>query len=61
MCIRDRIVDVHNESGPPSGYSFGEVDGTQNQDEEGGVLSNVFLLFGVIAVIGIGITARRRG
>jgi len=55
------IEDVHNESGPPSGYSFGEVDGAQNQDEERGVSSNVFLLFGVMAIIGVGITARRRG
>ena len=55
------IEDVHNESGPPSGYSFGEVDGAQNQDEEGGGSSNVFLLFGVIATIGVGIIARRKG
>ena len=55
------IEDVHNESGPPSGYSFGEVDGAQNQDEEGGGSSNVFLLFGAMAVIVVGITARRRG
>jgi hypothetical protein len=55
------IEDVHNESGPPSGYSFGEVDGAQNQDEEGGVSSNVFLLFGVIAIIGVGIISRREG
>ena len=53
------IEDVHNESGPPSGYSFGEVDGAQNQDEEGGVSSNVFLLFGVLAILGVGIIARR--
>ena len=53
------IEDVHNESGPPSGYSFGEVDETQNNDEEGGVLSNVFLLFGVLGILGVGIIARR--
>ena len=53
------IEDVHNESGPPSGYSFGEVDETQNQDEDGGVLSNVFLLLGALAIIGVGTIARR--
>tara|TARA_Y100000766_G_C18740434_1_gene523302 strand:+ start:50 stop:589 length:540 start_codon:yes stop_codon:yes gene_type:complete len=53
------IEDVHNESGPPTGYSFGEVDGAQNLDDNGAVLSNEFLLLGVLATLGVGIVARR--
>ena len=53
------IEDVHNESGPPTGYSFGEVDGAQNLDNEGAVLSNEFLLFGVLAAFGVVLIARR--
>ena len=55
------IEDVHNESGPPSGYSFGDSLEGQNQSEEGVTASNEFLLIGALAIVGVGLLTRRRG
>ena len=54
------IEDFHNESGPPSGYSFGDVDGAQQEDEPA-VVSNEFLLIGALAILGFVLLSRGRG
>lgn len=55
------IEDVHNESGPPSGYSFGDTPEDQIQSEEGVSVSNEFLLIGALAVVGVVLLTRGRG
>ena len=51
------LEDVHNESGPPSGYSFGEVE---DNDKSESIGNSYMAPIGLVAVLGIIIIAIRR-
>lgn len=52
------LEDVHNESGPPSGYSFGEVE---DNDKSESVGNSYMAPIGLVVVLGIiTLTIRRK-